>query len=45
MSLEPWDAIDGQAGSVEGINRLASSPLHYDTYLSDWNYTVKPTTY
>ena len=45
MSLEAWDAIDGQTGSVEGIKRLASSPLHDDAYLSDRNYASEPITY
>jgi len=66
MSLEAWDAIDGQTRSVEEISRrtvsschaglvrrhvsraehrLALSPIRFDTYLPDGNYTIKPATY
>jgi hypothetical protein len=44
MSLEAWDAIDGQTESVEECARLASLPIHFDTYLPDRNHAIEPTT-
>ena len=44
MSLAAWDAIDGQTGSVEDFDRLASLPIHFVTYLPDRKYAIDPTT-
>ncbi len=44
MSLAAWDAIDGRTESVEDFDRLASLPIHFDTYLPDRKYAIEPTT-